>query len=173
MCQAAYYSDVAAWEHYYQTHLKQDLYFCKKCGQGFVHKSCKSVHVRSEACPMKDQGDQFPGRAPFNEELEATFKHQVIMPLEITEGDVQQQQQQQEQEQQQQQQQPEIGNQPEPGQSGVVMSGEVQQMEQIPIVPAPILPQLPPGMSEDATAVEGILGLLSEGNVPSISNGRR
>ena len=107
MYQAAYYSDVAVWEHYYQTHLKQDLYFCKKCGQGFAHKSRKSVYVRSGACPMKNQGDQFPGRAPFNEELEATFKHRVIMPLEITEGDVQE-------EEEEQQQQPDMGNEPEP-----------------------------------------------------------
>ena len=139
--------------------MKEDLYFCKKCGQGFAHKSRKLVHHKSGACPMKDQADQIPGRAPFNEKLEATFKHRVIMPLEIMEGDVKQQQQQQ--------QQPDMGNEPEPGQSGVVMSGEVQQMKQIPIAPAPILPQLPQGMSEDATAVEGILGPLSEGNVPS------
>ena len=165
MCQAAYYSDVAIREHYYQTHLKQDLYFCKKCGQGFAHKSRKSVHVRSGACPMKDQDDQFPGRAPFNEKLEATFKCRVIMPLEITEGDVQQEQKGQQLEQQQQQQQePDMGNEPEPGQSGVIV-GEVQEMEPIPT--EPVLPQLPTGMSEDASVVEGLLGPLSEGNVLS------
>ena len=38
------------------------------------------------------------------------------------------------------------------------MSGEV---------PEPVLPRLPTGMSEDTTAVEGILGPLSEGNIPS------
>ena len=149
-------------QHYYQTHLKQDLYFCKKCGQGFAHKSHKSVHVRSEAYPMKDQGDQFPCRAPFNEELEATFKRWVIMPLEITEGDVQQQQQQ-----------PDIGNLPEPRQSGAAMSGEVQQIEQIPIAPAPILPQLPPGMSKDATAGRGYTWTTFKRKCSVNSNGRR
>ena len=112
MCQAVYNSNVAIREHYYQIHLKEDLYFCKKCSQGFTHKSHKSVHKRSGACPMKDQDDKFPSRAPFNEKLEATFKHRVIMPLEIMEGDAQQEQQQQ---------QPDMGNQPEPGQSGGVM----------------------------------------------------
>ena len=83
------------------------------------------------------------------------------MPLEITEGDVEQEQLEQ------QQQQPDMGNEPEPGQSGGVIVGEVQETEPIPIVPEPVLPQLPTGMSEDASVVEGILGPLSEGNVPS------
>ena len=74
---------------------------------------------------MKDQDDKFPGRAPFNEKLEATFKCRVIMPLEITEGDVQQEQEGQQQ-LEQQQQQPDMGNEPEPGQSGGVIIGEVQ-----------------------------------------------
>ena len=118
---------------------------------------------------MKDQDDKFPGRAPFNEKLEATFKCRVIMPLEIMEGDVRQEQkeEEEEEEEQQQQQQPDMGNQPEPRQSGGVMLGEVQEMEPIPIAPEPILPQLPAGMSEDASAVKGILGQLSEGKVPS------
>ena len=84
---------------------------------------------------MKDQDDKFPGRAPFNKKLEATFKCRVIMPLEITEGDVQQ-----EQEGQQQQQEPDMGNEPEPGQSGGVIVGEVQETELIPIAPEPVLP---------------------------------
>ena len=115
---------------------------------------------------MKDQDDKFPGRAPFNEKLEATFKRRVIMPLEITQGDVQQEQEGQQQ-QLEQQQQPDMGNEPESGQSGGVIIGEVQEMEPIPIAPEPVLPQLPAGMSEDASAVEDILGPLSEGNVPS------
>ena len=89
------------------------------------------------------------------------------MPLEIVEGDVQQEQEGQQQLEQQQQQQPDMGNQLEPRQSGGVMVGEVKEMEPIPIAPEPILPQLPTGMSEDASAVEGILGPLSEGNIPS------
>ena len=40
-------------------------------------------------------------------------------------------------------------------------------MEPIPIAPEPVLPRSPAGMSEDASVVEGILGPLSEGNVPS------
>ena len=140
MCQAAYYSDVALREHYYEIHLKEDLYFCKKCGQGFAHKSRKSVHQKSGACPMKDQDDKFPGRAPFNEKLEATFKCRIIMPLEITEGDVQQEQQQEGQQlEQQQKQEPDMGNESEPGQSGVIV-GEVQETEPIPIAPEPVLP---------------------------------
>ena len=134
-----YYSDVAVREHYYQIDLKENLYFCKKCSQGFAHKSHKSVHKKSGACPMNDQDDKFPGRAPFNEKLEATFKRRVIMPLEITEGDVQQEQEGQQQ-LEQKQQQPYMGNQPEPRQSGGVMVGEVQEMEPIPIAPEPILP---------------------------------
>ena len=110
---------------------------------------------------MKDQDDKLPGRVPFNKKLEATFKHRVIMPLEIMEGDAQQEQEQQ------QQQQPDMGNQPEPGQSGGVMLGEVQEMEPIPIAPVLLLPQLPAGMSEEASVVEGILGPLSEGNILS------
>ena len=113
---------------------------------------------------MKDQDDKFPGRAPFNEKLEATFKCRVIMPLEITEGDVQQEQEGQQLEQQQE---PDMGNKPELGQSGGMIIGEVQDTELIPLAPEPVLPQLPTGMSEDASAVEGILGPLSEGNVPS------
>ena len=161
MCQAVYYLDVAVREHYYQIHLK-DLYFCKKCGQGFAHKNRKLVHERSRAFPMKDKDDKFPGRAPFNKKLEATFKRRVIMPLEIMDGDVQQ-----EEEEEEQQQQPDMGNQLEPGQSGGVILGEVQEMELILIVPAPILPQLTAGMSKDASAVESILGPLSEGNILS------
>ena len=88
---------------------------------------------------MKDQDDKFPGRAPFNEKLEATFKRRVIIPLEITEGDVQQEQEVQQQ-QQLEQQQPDMGNEPEPGQSGGVIIGEVQEMELIPIAPEPVLP---------------------------------
>ena len=87
-CQSGYYSETAVREHYYQVHLKQDLYFCKQCGQGFAHKSRKSSHKTSGACPNKDGEDKYIGRAPYDEKLEATFKRRTIMPLDIAEAEM-------------------------------------------------------------------------------------
>ena len=148
-CHAAFFSDTSVREHYYLTHLKTDLYFCPKCGQGFAHKSRKSAHRKSGACPNKDDEDQFPGRAPVDEKLEATFKHRVKMPVEITEAQVQDPNapQQLEEEDKQQQQQP-------VGVEGL-LAGDPSET---PFATA---------TSEDLSAVANILEPLSEGKIPS------
>ena len=64
--------------------MKEDLWFCTRCGQGFAHKSRKSTHNKSGACPNKGGKEQFVGRAPYNKELEATFKRRIQIPLEMT-----------------------------------------------------------------------------------------
>ena len=64
--------------------MKEDLWFCTRCGQGFAHKSRKSTHNKSGACPNKGGEEQFVGRAPYNEQLEATFKRRIQIPLEMT-----------------------------------------------------------------------------------------
>ena len=64
--------------------MKEDLWFCTRCGQGFAHKSRKSTHKKSGACPNKGGEEKFVGRAPYNEQLEATFKRRIQIPFEMT-----------------------------------------------------------------------------------------
>ena len=71
-CQKQFLTDYGVREHYYQEHLKEYLYFCTHCGQGFYHKSKKSIHKKK--CTMMDQPEKFNPRAPVREELEMTFK---------------------------------------------------------------------------------------------------
>ena len=40
-CQKGFHTDYRVWEHYYQEHKKEHLYFCTLCGKGFFHKSKK------------------------------------------------------------------------------------------------------------------------------------
>ena len=83
-CNLDFYHENAVQEHYYKEHLKEDLWFCTRCGQGFAHKSRKSMHNKSGACPNKGGEEQFVGRAPYNEQLEATFKRRIQIPFEMT-----------------------------------------------------------------------------------------
>ena len=64
--------------------MKEDLWFCTRCGQGFAHKSRKSTHYKLGACPNKGGEEKFVGRAPYNKEIEATFKRRIQIPLEMT-----------------------------------------------------------------------------------------
>ena len=55
-------------EHYVKVRLNKFLYFCKKCNQGFHHKSNRSLH--RNACPNKDGPDQYQGMLDIDPELE-------------------------------------------------------------------------------------------------------
>ena len=84
-CQKEFHTDYGVREHYYQEHKKEHLYFCTKCNKGFFHKSHKSYHKKS--CPKKDEEDRFARRAPYDAELELTFKRRqrVEIPPEVAE----------------------------------------------------------------------------------------
>ena len=90
-CQKEFHTDYSVREHYYQEHKKEHLYFCPKCNKGFFHKSHKSLHKKS--CPNKDQDDQFAPRAPYDAELELTFRRRqcVEIPPEVAELALQEQ----------------------------------------------------------------------------------
>ena len=68
-------------EHYYHEHTDIVLWHCKKCNEGFHYKSNRSKH--RHACPNKDGADIYPGCAPYNEELEETFKPKTAIPGKI------------------------------------------------------------------------------------------
>ena len=68
-------------EHYYHEHTDIVLYHCKKCNEGFHYKSNRSKH--RHACPNKNGADIYPGHAPYNEELEETFKPKTAIPVKI------------------------------------------------------------------------------------------
>ena len=78
-CSKGFYSTPTVREHYYRDHLKEFLYFCKKCGEGFHYKSRRSGH--KNACPQKEQPDKYEPRAPWDEDLEKTFKRRVPVVL--------------------------------------------------------------------------------------------
>ena len=82
-CQMGFHTDYGVREHYYQVHKKEFLYFCTKCGKGFFHKSKKSNHKK--ACPKKDEEDTHARRAPYDEELEKTFKRRTRVEVDIPE----------------------------------------------------------------------------------------
>ena len=71
VCEKGYFSDTTLMEHYFKVHLKQFLYFCKKCNQGFSHKSYRSSH--KNACPNKDQDDVYTGMVDVDPELKKKF----------------------------------------------------------------------------------------------------
>ena len=71
-CEKEYFSDTTLIEHYVKVHLKKFLYFCKKCNQGFHHKSNRSSHRNT--CPNKDGPDQYPGMLDIDPELEKKFR---------------------------------------------------------------------------------------------------
>ena len=68
-------------EHYYHKHTDIVLWHCKKCNEGFHYKSNRSKH--RHACPNKNGADIYPGCAPYNEELEETFKPKTAIPVKI------------------------------------------------------------------------------------------
>ena len=87
VCQKGFHTDYGVKEHYYQEHKKEHLYFCTLCGKGFFHKLKKSLHKKG--CLNKGGEEKFATRAPYNEELELTFKQrqrmEVDIPLEVAE----------------------------------------------------------------------------------------
>ena len=58
-------------EDYVKVYLEKFLYFCKKCNQGFHHKSNRSSH--RNACPNTDGPDKYPGMLDIDPELEKNF----------------------------------------------------------------------------------------------------
>ena len=80
-CQKGFHTDYGVREHYYQEHKKEHLYFCTLCGKGFFHKSKKSLHKKG--CPNKGGEEKFAARAPYDAELELTFKRRQRMEIDI------------------------------------------------------------------------------------------
>ena len=80
-CQKGFHTDYGVWEHYYQEHKKEHLYFCTLCGKGFFHKSKKSLHKKG--CPNKGREEKFEARAPYDAQLELTFKRRQRMEIDI------------------------------------------------------------------------------------------
>ena len=68
-------------KHNYHEHTDIVLWHCKKCNEGFHYKSNRLKH--QHACPNKDGADIYPGCAPYNEELEETFKPKTAFPVKI------------------------------------------------------------------------------------------
>ena len=66
-------------QHYYKVHLKQYLYFCRKCNEGFYYKSYRSTH--KNACPKKDEPDLFEGNLQVPPEIMQKFRRRTqIVP---------------------------------------------------------------------------------------------
>ena len=80
-CQKGFHTDYGVRGHYYQEHKKEHLYFCTLCGKGFFHKSKKSLHKKG--CPNKGGEEKFAARAPYDAELELTFKRRQRMEIDI------------------------------------------------------------------------------------------
>ena len=80
-CQKGFHTDYGVCEHYYQEHKKEHLYFCTLCGKGFFHKSKKSLHKKG--CPNKGGEEKFEARAPYDAQLELTFKQRQRMEIDI------------------------------------------------------------------------------------------
>ena len=81
VCHRGFFYENTVREHYYHEHTDIVLWHCKKCNEGFHYKSNRSKH--RHACPNKDGADIYPGRAPYNEELEETFKAKTAIPVKI------------------------------------------------------------------------------------------
>ena len=75
-CLQDYFNKITLREHYYQEHLKQFLYRCKKCGKGFYFKSKRSIHKSS--CPNKEDPDKFVDIVR-DEQYEKLFVKRVMM----------------------------------------------------------------------------------------------
>ena len=81
----AYYSDSTLMQHYYKVHLKQYLYFCRKCNEGFYYKSYRSTH--KNACPKKDRPDLYEGNLQVPPEIMQKFRHRTQIQVTATPSD--------------------------------------------------------------------------------------
>ena len=81
VCHRGFFYENTVREHYYHEHTDIVLWHCKKYNEGFHYKSNRSKH--QHACPNKNGADIYPGRAPYNEELEETFKPKTAIPVKI------------------------------------------------------------------------------------------
>ena len=81
VCHRGFFYENTVRKHYYHDHTDIVLKHCKKCNEGFHYKSNRSKH--RHACPNKNGPDMYPGRAPYNEELEETFKPKTAIPVKI------------------------------------------------------------------------------------------
>ena len=81
VCHRGFFYENTVHEHYYHEHTDIVLWHCKKCNEGFYYKSNRSKH--RHACPNKDGADIYLGHAPYNEELEETFKPKTAIPVKI------------------------------------------------------------------------------------------
>ena len=75
-CLKSYYSRTTVREHYYQVHLQQKLYRCRKCGKEFANKSRRSDHLKS--CPNKEKEDVYED-IQRDEQLEQLFVKGILM----------------------------------------------------------------------------------------------
>ena len=80
-CGKGFFHENSLQEHYSHQHTDIVLWFCTKCGEGFHFKSNKSKHKM--ACPNPNRPDKLEGRAPYNEEIEATFRRRQAIPVQI------------------------------------------------------------------------------------------
>ena len=85
-CNKAYYSDSTLMQHYYKVHLKQYLYFCWKCNEGFYYKSYRSTH--KNACPKKDGPDLYEGNLQVPPEIMQKFRRHTQIQVTATPSDV-------------------------------------------------------------------------------------
>ena len=72
-------------QHYYKVHLKQYLYFCRKCNEGFYYKSYHSTH--KNACPKKDGPDLYEGNLQVPPEIMQKFRHRTQIQVTATPSD--------------------------------------------------------------------------------------
>ena len=73
-------------QHYYKVHLKQYLYFCWKCNEGFYYKSYRSTH--KNACPKKDGPDLYEGNLQVPPEIMQKFRCHTQIQVTATPSDV-------------------------------------------------------------------------------------
>ena len=75
-CNAGYYSQSTLMQHYFKEHVKEYLYFCQKCGQGFYYKPYRSTHRAT--CPNKDGPDLHVGTSKaLTPELKLKFRRRT------------------------------------------------------------------------------------------------
>ena len=73
-------------QHYYKVHLKQYLYFCRKCNEGFYYKSYRCTH--KNACPKKDGPDLYEGNLQVPPEIMQKFRCRTQIKVTATPSDV-------------------------------------------------------------------------------------
>ena len=72
-------------QHYYKVHLKQYLYFCRKCNEGFYYKIYHSTH--KNACPKKDGPDLYEGNLQVPPEIILKFRCRTQVQVTATPSD--------------------------------------------------------------------------------------